>query len=87
MIKFFLHEVLQELNISQTKFAKHANIRPNTINDLCNNRTKRIEVETLNRIMETIYILSKSSYSINDIIRHFPDSSVENKIRGNSIGY
>jgi len=69
MIKFSLNKVLQELNISQNKFAKQTNIRPNTINDICNNRTKRIEVSTLNRIMLLLNQISNNSYEVGDIIK------------------
>ena len=70
MIKFFLNEILEELNISQTGFAKQADIRPNTINDICNNRTKRIEISTLNQIMKVLNELNEDSYNINDLISY-----------------
>jgi DNA-binding Xre family transcriptional regulator len=73
MIKFKLDEILKELNISRTKFAHLADVRPNTINDMCNGNTKRIEVETLNNIMRTVNELSDREIKITDIICYIRD--------------
>lgn len=73
MIVFYLKEILSELNISQTYFAKLSNVRPNTINDMCNNKTKRIEVHTLSQIMSTLNKLSENEYKICDIIKFTKD--------------
>lgn len=68
MIEFKLGEILQELNISQNKFAKQANVRPNTINSMCNNKTKRIEVETLNSILKILNTVGQKNYTASDLI-------------------
>ncbi|MFS7205979.1 helix-turn-helix domain-containing protein [Carnobacterium divergens] len=70
MVFFVLNERLKELNISQTKFAKQTNVRPNTINDMCNNVTKRIEVTTINKILMGLNKLGDREYSITDIIKY-----------------
>jgi predicted transcriptional regulator len=68
MIKFNLDELLKEYNISRTKFSHLAKVRPNTINDMCNGNTKRIEVETLNNIMRTINEISNKQIDAADLI-------------------
>jgi DNA-binding Xre family transcriptional regulator len=73
MIAFELNKILMELKISRTKFAKISNVRPNTINDMCNGITKRIEVETLENIMNALNQLSKEPINVADIINYEKD--------------
>lgn len=70
MIFFVLHERLKELSISQNKFAKQSGLRPNTINDICNNYTKRIEVSTINKILIELNNIGPREYSIEDIMKY-----------------
>jgi DNA-binding Xre family transcriptional regulator len=77
VIKFYLDEILRELKISQTKFAKQANIRPNTINNIYNNKTKRFEIETLDKILTTLNSIGNRNYDVGDLIKF------ENKIEDN----
>lgn len=70
MIFFVLHERLKELSISQNKFAKQSQLRPNTINDICNNYTKRIEVSTINKILIELNNIGEREYSIDDIMKY-----------------
>ncbi|PTL37412.1 helix-turn-helix domain-containing protein [Alkalicoccus saliphilus] len=70
MIKFNLHSLLKQHNYSQHEFSEISKVRPNTINDMCNNKTKRIELETLNKIMKGLQIITKKEVSIEDLIRY-----------------
>lgn len=70
MIIFYLKDCLKELNISQNKFARQSGIRPNTINDLCNNKTKRIEICTLEKIMSTLNSISSRVFLLEEIIKY-----------------
>lgn len=73
MIIFELDRILKEFKISRTKFASISHVRPNTINDMCNGITKRIEVETLDNIMKAINQLSKEPIIVADIIKYEKD--------------
>jgi DNA-binding Xre family transcriptional regulator len=73
MISFNLDELLKKHKISQTKFAHLAGVRPNTINDMCNGNTRRIEVDTLNSIMRTINDLNESPIDISVLISYKKD--------------
>ncbi|GAA4833128.1 hypothetical protein GCM10023310_08170 [Paenibacillus vulneris] len=53
-IKFKLAEVLEENNITKNALAREAKIRPNLVYEMCNNETKRIELETFNKVMTTL---------------------------------
>lgn len=68
MIQFNLDKILKEHGISRTKFAHMAKIRPNTVNDMCNGNTKRIEIETLNKIMITINKLGNDTFDVSNLI-------------------
>ncbi|MEC4565298.1 helix-turn-helix transcriptional regulator [Paenibacillus sp. CMAA1739] len=74
MIEFKLAEVLEEVKLNMNKLAVLADVRPNTISDLANGKTKRIELETLDKIL---YAINQTSlmrsmgrfYQIQDIIQ------------------
>ena len=80
MINFKLDEVLKQYNCSRTKFANLAGVRPNTINDMCNGNTKRIEVETLNSILVALNKLSDHPILIEDVVE-YREEHVENDWR------
>lgn len=66
MITFRLGEILLRHRISQNQFAKISNVRPNTINDIVNGDIKRIEVQTLEKILA---VLAEWGYTIDDLIK------------------
>jgi DNA-binding Xre family transcriptional regulator len=68
IITFNLDELLKELKISRNRFSVCSGIRPNTINDMCNGITKRIEINTLNSILICLNNMSDRSISIEDLI-------------------
>ncbi|WP_416321707.1 helix-turn-helix domain-containing protein [Weissella confusa] len=70
MIVFKLGDILTQLSLSQNSFAKLSNIRPNTINDIVNNRTKRIELQTLQRILNVIY---PYGFGLSDLMEYIND--------------
>lgn len=67
MIIFHLEELLQQQKISQNEFARMTGIRPNTINDLVKNKTKRLEIATLNKILKVIV---RWGYTLPDFIEY-----------------
>lgn len=67
MIIFHLEELLQQQKISQNELARMTGIRPNTINDLVNNKTKRLEIATLNKILKVIV---RWGYTLPDFIEY-----------------
>lgn len=67
MIVFRLKNILDAEGISQNQFSKMSAVRPNTINNIYNNRIKRIELCTFEKILST---LTKLGYSIEDIIEY-----------------
>lgn len=50
MISVTLQEALYKQGKSQYWLAKHTGITPSTINKLCNNKTSRIDFDTIDKI-------------------------------------
>lgn len=70
MIRFKLDELLRELNYSRNRFSQITKIRPNTINDMCNGHTKRIELETLTSIMKALNEISDKPLTLCDLMEY-----------------
>lgn len=68
MIIFKLQEILDKEGLSQNKFSRMSYVRPNTINSICKNNTKRLEIDTLEKILKT---LSDMGYCIEDVIKYY----------------
>lgn len=69
-----LNELLEatksEKEVTKNALAREAKVRPNLIYDLCEGKTKRIELETLSTILDTLQILTGKSYSISDVLEY-----------------
>lgn len=70
MIKFKLKEILEKEGLSQNRFSKMCDVRPNTINNICNNNLKRLELCTLEKILKA---LKKMGYGIEDVIDFYEE--------------
>ena len=65
MIKFKLDEILKIEKLSQNQFSKICDVRPNTINSICKNNIRRLEINTLEKVIKT---LNKMGYKVDDLI-------------------
>ncbi len=54
MIQFRLHEELKKRNIRKTNFAHTTGIRPDTITAICYGNIKRVPVDILDKICQTL---------------------------------
>lgn len=70
MINFKLDTLLKQHKCSRTHFAHITKVRPNTISDMCNGKTKRLELDTLNSIMRALNQLSNKQVFIGDLIEY-----------------
>ncbi|AVM24868.1 helix-turn-helix domain-containing protein [Bacillus pumilus] len=68
MIYFKLDELLKQHKYSRTQFAHLAGVRPNTINDMCNGNTKRLELETLNHIIHALNKICEEPIKLTDLM-------------------
>lgn len=63
-IIFKIDQVLEEKNISKNKLEKEANLQRTQLNSYCNNKVKRIDLETIAKIC---YVLE---CDIKDIVEY-----------------
>lgn len=68
MIYFKLNALLKQLNYSRNQFAQISGVRPNTINDMCNGNTKRLELDTLILILKGLNRISENHIEISDLM-------------------
>ena len=63
-IIFKIDQVLEEKNISKNKLEREANLQRTQLNSYCNNKVKRIDLETIAKIC---YVLD---CKVEDIVEH-----------------
>ncbi|MFL7939213.1 helix-turn-helix domain-containing protein (plasmid) [Priestia megaterium] len=68
MIYFKLNALLKQLNYSRNQFAQISGVRPNTINDMCNGNTKRLELDTLTSILRALNKISEKHVEVSDLM-------------------
>ncbi|MEK5500767.1 helix-turn-helix domain-containing protein [Bacillus sp. FSL M8-0168] len=74
--RFNLNDILDKLGITKNKLAVEAKVRPATIGDLCEGKTKRLELETIEKILNVLNDFSQTkTYTIDDIILYKQDTA------------
>lgn len=76
-IQFTLAATLDELRVSMNQLSIQSGVRPATVIALCNGTSKKIDLLTLQMLLDTINILSQEynigkKYTIENIIRYVP---------------
>jgi DNA-binding Xre family transcriptional regulator len=78
LIKYNLEKAINELDITPNRLAVLAEVRPNTVGDLIKGNTKRIELETIEKILDALNYEStrknKKYYQIQDIVQYENES-------------
>ncbi|EHS55176.1 helix-turn-helix domain-containing protein [Paenibacillus sp. Aloe-11] len=79
---FKLGDILEELDISRNKLAVEAKIRPATIIDMVNGKTKRLELETLVHILDALNRFARQrrftrTITLADIVEYIPKDGIE----------
>lgn len=67
-VKVTLGETLDSVGLSRNAIAVEGKIRPATIGELCNGKSKAISFETLERIVNALTTLTGDRYEISDIL-------------------
>lgn len=71
MIRIKLSEVLGRKKMTRKRLSELTNIRPNTIGDLYNEKVRKIDIDTLDRICTVL------ECDINDILEYQSDNEVK----------
>ncbi|WP_111619340.1 XRE family transcriptional regulator [Paenibacillus pabuli] len=53
--------------------AREAKVRPNLIYDLCEGKTKSLDLDTLNNVVNTLRAMTGSDYTLTDVLEYIPD--------------
>lgn len=75
-IKFGLNEVLEQIGETKNKIAVEAKVRPATIYDMAEGKTKRIELATIESVLDVINEIAgkveglEKTYTIDDIFKY-----------------
>ncbi|KIV55272.1 hypothetical protein AM501_06615 [Aneurinibacillus migulanus] len=77
MFQFKLARVLEENKITRSMLAREAKVRPNVVYEMCDNKTQRIELKTLDKLINTLNQLTGKTISIAEIIEHIPEKDKE----------
>ena len=64
-----LDETLNRLELTRYEVALQSRIRPSTVSDLANNKSKSIKFDTAAKLIDGIEQLSGVRISMNDILR------------------
>ncbi|WP_405168541.1 hypothetical protein [Paenibacillus sp. FSL H3-0286] len=85
MLMFSLEDAMKLIDINQAKLSALSDVRPNTIADLMKANTKRIEVETLENLLDALNGIAKSKginkyFQIQDIFQYYNDLYKDNAV-------
>ncbi|ETT41602.1 hypothetical protein C162_26055 [Paenibacillus sp. FSL R7-269] len=67
-VKIVLNETLEKAGITRNALAREARVRPNLIYDMCDGKTRRIELETLNTLISTLTAMTGRPHFLADIL-------------------
>jgi len=76
-IVFKLDSLLDDIGVSKNALAREAKVRPNLIYELCDNKTKRIEIETFNKLLAALAQLAGRNVLLSEIIEYIPNENEE----------
>ncbi|MBE0338285.1 MULTISPECIES: helix-turn-helix domain-containing protein [unclassified Paenibacillus] len=71
-INIKLEETLGKAGITKNALAREAKVRPNLIYDMCDGKTKRLDLETLSHILDTLEDLTGQRHNLSDVLEYIP---------------
>lgn len=69
-IRIKLEETLTAYKITKNALAREAKVRPNLIYDMCEGKTRRIDLDTLSNIIDTLTVLTGEKHAITDVLEY-----------------
>ncbi len=67
-IRITLEKTLDANNITKNALAREAKVRPNLIYDMCEGKTRRLDLDTLSNIIDTLTALSGKKHTLTDVL-------------------
>lgn len=68
--RFKLNQIIEEQGITRNALAREAKVRPNLIYEMCNNETKRIELDNFEKILLALFQMTGHKFEVNDIVEY-----------------
>lgn len=69
-IRIVLEETLTAHNITKNSLAREAKVRPNLIYDMCEGKTRRIDLDTLSNIIDTLSVMTGEKCTLTDVLEY-----------------
>lgn len=76
-IRIKLEETLEIHKITKNALAREAKVRPNLIYDMCDGKTRRLDLDTLSTIIDTLSQMTGEKRTITDVIEYIPNNNNE----------
>lgn len=73
MIRIKVGEFIDDAGLSRNAVAREAKIRSNAIYEMASNETKRLDLETFNKVIETLRNMTGRDVTIADMLEYTPD--------------
>ncbi|MBY0158202.1 helix-turn-helix transcriptional regulator [Cytobacillus firmus] len=67
-----LDDALNDAGVTKNALAREAKVRPNLIYEMCEGKTKRIDLETLSNILDTLNSMTGRQYTLTDVLEYMP---------------
>lgn len=74
-----LGETIDAANVSRNALAREAKVRPNLIYDLCDGKTKRVDLNTLSIIIDTLRAMTGKDYRLMDVMEYIPEDNKKSR--------
>ena len=78
-IQIKLGETIDAAKVSRNALAREAKVRPNLIYDLCDGKTKRVDLSTLSIIIDTLRVMTGKDDTLTDVIEYIPEDNEESR--------
>lgn len=75
VIRIRLAQTLDASSVSKNALAREAKVRPNLIYEMCEGKTRRVDLETLSNIITTLHRLTGKPHTLNDVLEYIPDNA------------
>lgn len=77
MIRFKSAKVLEDNDITRNALAREAKVRPNAVYEMCDNQTKLVDLQTLDKLIETLREMSGKEIFLSDVLEYVPNKNLE----------
>ena len=72
-VKIVLDETLKKAGITRNALAREARVRPNLIYDMCEGKTRRLDLATLDTLIATLTAMTGRECTLADVIVYSAD--------------